>query len=94
MLADHLRHDSLAEAVSQTFDGKHLCPLCRAIAAAKKSEKKADAVSPTLKMEFPPTPAKPALFPPARFEFLPAHDVFADSLSYRPPLPPPRGFFA
>jgi len=54
MLAANLSsQQSLAEAVSETFDGKHPCPLCKAITAAKKSEKKSELVSPTLKMEFP-----------------------------------------
>ena len=58
MLADNLCNESVSEAVLHTFDGKHLCPLCKAIAAAKKSEKKSEAVSPTLKMEFPPVAGK------------------------------------
>ena len=94
MLANNLRTQSVAEAVSKTFDGKHLCPLCRAIAAAKKSEKKSEAVSPVLKMEFPPAASAMNLFPPTRFELLPEQNRFADFLSSPPPLPPPRGFSA
>ena len=40
MLADNLRTQSLAEAVTHTFDGRHPCCLCNAIAAGRKSEKK------------------------------------------------------
>jgi hypothetical protein len=40
MLADNLCTRSLAESVTRTFDGDYPCPLCRAIAEAKKSEKK------------------------------------------------------
>lgn len=94
MLASNLHRDSFSEAVSKTFDGEHPCCLCKAIAAAKKSEKKSEAVSPVLKMEFPPTAEKPVLFPPSHFAVLPLHDSFAESLSSKPPLPPPRGFFA
>ena len=32
MLANNLCTQSVSEAVSHTFDGEHLCPLCRAIA--------------------------------------------------------------
>jgi len=92
MLASNLRSHSMSEAVSQTFDGEHLCPLCRAIAAAKKSEKKSEAVSSTIKLEFPPTAQRFFLNPPAQFEVLPAADLFADLLSQKPPVPPPRGF--
>ena len=93
MLAANLSsRQSLAEAVSETFDGKHLCPLCKAIAAAKKSEKKSEAVSTSLKMEYPPVAEKILLFPPAQFESLPQKNFFADLLSSPPPLPPPRTF--
>ena len=83
---------SLTEAVSETFDGKHLCPLCKAIAAAKKSEKKSEAVSPALKLEFPPVVEKILLFPPTQFELQPQADAFAKNVLSKPPLQPPRGF--
>jgi hypothetical protein len=93
MLAANLSsRQSLAEAVSETFDGKHLCPLCKAIAAAKKSEKKSEAVASTMKMEFPPVAEKIILFPPARFELLPHADAFAKDFFPKPPLQPPREF--
>src|SRR6516164_7822687 len=68
MLANNLRHDSFAEAVSKTFDGEHPCCLCKAIAAAKKSAKKSEAMSSVLKMEFLPVAEKLDLLPPSRFE--------------------------
>ncbi len=40
MLADNLRASSLAQAVQQTFDGRHPCSLCKAIAKAKNAERK------------------------------------------------------
>jgi hypothetical protein len=93
MLANNLRTQSVSEAVCHTFDGRHLCPLCRAIAAAKKSEKKSEAVSSTLKMEFPPVAGKVILFPPTQFEELAVPDFFAELLAPKPPVPPPRRFF-
>lgn len=94
MLAANLSsRQSLTEAVSETFDGKHLCPLCKAIAAAKKSEKKSETVSPVLKMEFPPVAGKMILFPPTQCEFQPQVDIFAKNFLPKPPLQPPRGFF-
>jgi len=83
---------SLAKAVSETFDGKHLCPLCRAIAAAKKSEKKNDAPALKLKIEYPPVADKIGLLAPRVFKKFQADNRFADSLSTKPPLPPPRNF--
>jgi hypothetical protein len=94
MLANNLRTQSVSEAVSKTFDGEHPCCLCKAIAAAKKSEKKSEAVAPVLKMEFPPVAENMNLFPPARFEMLPLQNTFAAAFSSPPPLPPPRRFLA
>ncbi len=94
MLASNLSSHSVTEAVSQTFDGQHLCPLCRAIAAAKKSEKKSEALAPTLKLEYPPAAPMIFLTPPAQFEVLSAADCFAEVLSQKPPVPPPRAFSA
>jgi hypothetical protein len=92
MLADNLRTHSLSESVARTFDGKHPCPICRAVAAGKKSEKQ-DAI--TLKMqklEFPPVKENPVLFPPANFQLLPLADCFAESFIPQPLTPPPRDF--
>ena len=94
MLAANLTsQQSLTEAVSETFDGKHLCPLCKAIAAAKNSEKKSSAVASTWKLEFLPVAEKIILFPPAQFELQPQANAFAKNFSPKPPLQPPRGFF-
>ena len=93
MLAANLSsQQSLTEAVSETFDGKHLCPLCKAIAAAKKSEKKSEAVSPTLKIEFPLAAGKIILFPPTQFALQPQFNASAKNFFSKPPLEPPRGF--
>lgn len=94
MLASSLRTQSISEAVSDTFDGKHLCPICKAIAAAKKSEKKSEAVSPTLKMEFPPVAEKFVLISPKPFSASTLAKFSADSAFPKPPVPPPRDFFA
>ena len=93
MLANNLRTQSVSEAISKTFDGEHPCPLCKAIATGKKSEKQSESVSPTLKMEFPPSAEKLNLFPPSQFEFFPLQNHFATLFSSPPLLPPPRIFF-
>jgi hypothetical protein len=90
MLASNLRGDSFSSAVSKTFDGQHPCCLCRAIAAAKAAQKKSEAVVSALKMEFPPLAEKLNLFPPARFEVVPLENAFAESITAKPLLPPPR----
>jgi hypothetical protein len=94
MLADNLRHDSLAQAVTHTFDGQHPCTLCKAIAAGKKSEKKSEFAPHFKTLEFPPAPDAFVLTVPARFGLPARADITAESLSERPPTPPPRRAFA
>ena len=93
MLADNLRTHSLSESVTRTFDGKYPCPICKAIAAAKKSEKKNEFTLQVQKLEFPPVKENPTLFAPSDFRLLPQANTFAESLTQKPLTPPPRGFF-
>jgi hypothetical protein len=93
MLASNLQSGSLHEAVTKTFDGRHPCCLCKAIAAAKKSEKKSEAVSSTLKMEFPPVAANFKFISPEPISAFSLTKLSAASSFQKPPLPPPRGFF-
>lgn len=93
MLAGNLQSGSFHDAITKTFDGRHPCCLCKAIAAAKKSEKKSKAAALTPKLEFPPATARVALYLPSQFRLLPLQDCFAASLSVKPPVPPPRAFF-
>ncbi len=93
MVASYSEHAPLAEALSKTFDGKHPCCLCKAIDAAKKSEKKSEIAPPSQKVEFPPLRAGFVLIAPPPFEFLSGADAFAQSFPQEPPTPPPRGIF-
>lgn len=93
MLAGNLQTNSFSMAVKKTFDGKHPCPLCKAIAAGKKSEQKNGFTSQTQRLEFPLTRENFVFIAPARFELLPRENAFAKSLPQKPLLPPPRGFF-
>jgi hypothetical protein len=90
MLAANLRRDSLAQAVTHTFDGQHPCLLCKAIADGKKSEKKNDCAPLFKTLEFPPVADDFVLTIPARFAPPARADSFAKSLSQTPPTPPPR----
>ena len=92
MIAANLGCESLSMAVSQTFDGRHPCPLCKAIAAAKKAEKKNDGLALKLKLEYPPLTGNPALIAPRIFKAFQVDDLFAEFLTAHPPLPPPRSF--
>jgi len=93
MLVDNLHSTSLDEALVKTFDGKHPCPLCVAIAAGKKAEQKKEFTAPTLKLEFPPVAENFVLIAPSQFLLVPQTNTSADSLTQKPPTPPPRGLF-
>jgi hypothetical protein len=94
MLADNLCTRSLSESVVRTFDGEHPCPLCKAIAAAQKSEKKSEFTPQTQKLEFPPTKENLVLIAPSKFQLLPLANTFAESLPQPPLTPPPRNLSA
>jgi hypothetical protein len=52
MLIDYSRDSSIKIAVSKTFDGKHPCCLCKAIAEGKKSEQKKEMQKSEGKIDF------------------------------------------
>jgi hypothetical protein len=93
MLADNLQCCSFHEAVDKTFDGEHPCCLCKAIAAAKRSEQKKEFTAQIQKLEFPPVKENFILTAPSRFQLMPQANTFAESLVQPPPTPPPRAFF-
>jgi hypothetical protein len=93
MLADNLHSSSFCDAVTKTFDGQHPCPLCKAIAAGKQSEKKTEFSFLSQKLEFPPLKENFILIAPSQFQLLPLENSSAKSLSQKPLLQPPRGFF-
>jgi hypothetical protein len=66
--------------------------LCRAIKAGKKSEQKSEALTLKLKLEFPPVAESFVVLAPSNFIWAAAGSFLADSLSSKPPLPPPRSF--
>ena len=90
MLAENLQSTSLHDAVANTFDGRHPCCLCKAIAAGKKSERKSEAVSPALKLEFLPVNENFVLIAPSQFQLLPLENFSANALTQKPLLQPPR----
>ena len=93
MLADNLCTHSVKEAMTETFDGNHPCPLCKAIAAGKQSEKKTEFSFQSQKLEFPPLKENFTLIAPSQFQLLPLENSSAKSFVQKPLLQPPRGFF-
>lgn len=93
MLADNLQTHSVTESIERTFDGKHPCRCCRAIAAGRQTEKRPETEFPGVKLKQPDLAWERSCFvfvPPADFHWLPAFEATADSLSHAPLLPPPR----
>jgi hypothetical protein len=90
MLVDNLATNSFCAALQRTLDGKHPCPLCKAIAAGKKSEKKSDTLLPLKKFEALSQSVGFALSPPASFLKIEAPSALLQTLAYAPPTPPPR----
>ncbi len=93
MMADNLCKQSVEEAVTETFDGNHPCPICKAIAAAKQSEKKTEFSFQSQKLEYPPLKENFVLIAPSQFQLLPLENFSAKTFAQKPPLQPPRGFF-
>ena len=80
----------MAESMAQTFDGLHPCCLCKAITAAKQAEKKGEATAPVFRFEFPIHGETVDSAPAATYIQVTPVNAFADNLSFKPPLPPPR----
>jgi len=90
MLVDNLATTSFSGALQRTFDGKHPCALCKAIAEGKKSEKKADTLLRLKKFEGLSASVAIALPPPASFPPIAAPNASLEAVSHAPPTPPPR----
>ena len=90
MLADNLSSDSFSEALVKTFDGKHPCSLCKAIAKAKAGEKKSRFPNQFKRMEFTVERDAFVFAAPRDFYLLSQSIVLAGQLRHTPPTPPPR----
>ena len=81
MVHDFSRTGSLTEAVNKTFDGHHLCPLCKKIAAERaaqdkapvsvKAEKKAEIFVAQAASQIPLPICQVLVYEPAPFVFMP-----------------------
>ena len=90
MLAGNLQTSSFHEALAKTFDGRHPCRLCQAIAAGKHSEKKSDVSFKLHKLDFPPLQECIVLIAPKPFRLSSPADAPAELRAQPPPTPPPR----
>jgi hypothetical protein len=90
MLVNNLTSTSFSAALQRTFDGKHPCALCKAVAEGKKSEKKADTLLRLKKFEGLSTPVVITVPPPSSFPTIEAPNAALEAVSHAPPTPPPR----
>lgn len=90
MVISYSQEATLSQAVSETFDGKHPCALCKRIAEAKHAEKKPEFKFEIGKLEFPRACEESVLSPPSTFWEYRASDVQSRLLNRAPPSPPPR----
>jgi hypothetical protein len=90
MLAENLHTNSVKEAFAHTFDGKHPCCLCRAIAKEKQSEKKNDLQLESRKLDFSHIASEFVFCPPSLFYEIPGANETASLLAHAPALPPPK----
>lgn len=90
MLLSYSRGGSVATAIAKTFDGRHPCPLCKAIAKGEQGGKKQDCQLATGKMDMDFRPQSRLLFPrqgPGSWRTV---AETAPAFFARPPVPPPR----
>lgn len=91
MVVSFSKDASLDIAVSKTFDGKHLCNICKLVKKGKESEQNRDAIKVKTKLDYWVSGRAIALALPVLSPEL----SFASKFSLRswldgPPSPPPR----
>ena len=90
MLVDNLTTTSFSGAIQRTFDGKHPCALCKAIAKGRNAEKKPDTLLSLKKFEALNQAVTILVFPSASFPLIEAQETSFAALAHAPPTPPPR----
>jgi hypothetical protein len=94
MLADNLQTESVATAITKTFDGENPCRMCTQISEGKKAEKQSEVPLQIKKLEFITERPALVLAAPTRFTLTPEQSDFLSGQLPRPPVPPPRGLAA
>ena len=89
MAITYSQKDSLSTALSKTFDGKHLCKLCKLVRDGKKAEKKSNPKFDTKKLDSFVAGSSLFLFPPLKPNFTPRNFAFKSRVA-APLSPPPK----
>jgi hypothetical protein len=90
MVVNYSQNGGVGEALVKTFDGKHPCALCKAIASAKKSEKRSEFPVTGKKFEFSYSSTLFVFSAPTYFWISGRFEKDASQLSHSPPVPPPK----
>jgi len=90
MVVNYSQGGGVGQALVKTFDGKHPCALCKAVAEGKKSEKKSETILSLKKFEGLNQALAIVISPPASFPSIEAQEAFPEALAHAPPTPPPR----
>ena len=89
MIVEYSGQCSLQEAVTKTFDGQHLCPLCKLVRAGKTTEGKSELKPTAQRFDLFADTGLEFYFPPSTessfFQVAPMSGRLES-----PPLPPPR----
>jgi hypothetical protein len=90
MVVCYSQEDCVCDALVKTFDGKHPCCLCTAIAKCRQSEKKPESAPVLKKFECSYSPAALMFSAPSAWWEPGWPQPLGSSLTQAPPSPPPR----
>jgi hypothetical protein len=90
MAVNFSKTESVSVALQKTFDGKHLCKLCKIVKAGQASEKKQDLQKLEAKIDFQLTAGSCGLFPPRPIRHFTPFLADPELCAPVPALPPPK----
>ncbi|MBV9390341.1 MAG: hypothetical protein JOY96_00460 [Verrucomicrobia bacterium] len=90
MIVHYSRSNNIENAISQTFDGNHLCPFCLSIAKAKRDQQKQPGQSASGKINLVCQRAAWLLTIPYRYRIWRPFLFPTVTIAVPPSVPPPR----
>ena len=90
MVVHYSQDGGIGQALVKTFDGRHPCALCKAIAKGRQTEKKPEFPAGGQKFDFAYSATVFVFSAPTHFWKVSRLEERADSLSHAPPVPPPK----
>lgn len=90
MFVTFAQTDTVHEAWTKTFDGRHPCSVCRLVRHATQSEKKQPSLKVESKLNLMLTVTTCPLSPPSAYSLLPLCNDAGCERTESPPVPPPR----